>query len=255
MVVRDVVKGPRRRLRAPSGCAFADVGAGSVLWNCPLPASGGTHGVTDDLVTHSRSVLPNVVPDPQGAEDSATYVEVGKRWAAVRIRFYHGSRLLFVERSSGRQAALHLDDRQHVFDLDRPGVVRTLCTGQEAPLVEDPDNGIAPTFGPLNIDGVRAASTTQTDNGLAVQYQRCGQTPKTLRRCAYPCQINTAQIEGPWVAWTERTGSSDSNRTRGVLVDTRTMRRQTLDVDGIEILANRIAITRHGRLKIGRLPS
>ena len=216
VTVLDTATGAERVAPTPSGCYFADVHHGTLLWSCavrPTPYAFTAYGagITYSLTTGRLTLLAPPRPGPPiGTPDGGGYQGIGDRWARLAFAGYHYAFSAYVDLMTGT-TVLPNAARGQIVDPDRVPLVRRLCAGQLRPYGPDdvsPVGGV--TLGDLATAGRWAADTTYADTANApgrVQFQRCGAMPRTLRVCRQPLFCSQPVIGAHLVAWVEDRGA------------------------------------------------
>lgn len=184
---------------AMSGCTPTAVGAGQILFSCPVPFRWGAQEVPvlRDLRTGVVS-NPSVVPEayPLGAE-RMTWDGVGRRWLSFEASGYRSRLHRFVSRTSAQafRSSPYAADR--LPDLDRVGLVRRVCgPGTAFGDETGPGLGISDGWGGVVVSGRWAVASMRE---RPVLLWRCGDR-RTRVLCARSC--GSATLHRHRVLWT-----------------------------------------------------
>jgi len=162
----------------PPGCGAPFIGAGALLFTCTESRPGAAAGAW--IVNLKTGLGRTAVPEQLLDGDGRFFVAVGRRWLQATLSSYHRQVSAFYDRATGEPyaGASPFGPRRQP-DLDRPGLVRVICSPLRASIdgFEDSPPEISDGYVPLLFSQKWAL-----DPGPLVQSP--GQPSQvTLRRC------------------------------------------------------------------------
>lgn len=192
-------------------CDLTGLGAGQALWTCSVPGSGTYSSgrpvpVLTDLTTRtSRPVAgsqnlfscPQVACPPFGHR----YDDVGRSWIRVDTYSFFGVR--YFNRTTG-EVRRGGDGPRTQPDLNRPSLVRRLCSPARRPPSPAPVDG-RPSHVRVDIDGrhVLVPATGIGGSAQPLRLFRCGKRrPRLLSRCR-PTLCESARLSAGVATWAQ----------------------------------------------------
>lgn len=226
VAVRDLVTGRRTVRPIPPKCRPTAIGGGQLLFDCEalfVPYTGPptpeqldpifASGRTVDLVTGVVRELPALPRSQFGSMvDNVTYAGIGREWLTLEIASYHGAQEEYRRRTTGEVFPRSQSefDATSLPDLDRPALVRHLCSPVHRLSEPDPAFPINRRFGALALAGSLAAGLDYgPDDGSGrpakILLEGCGRTIRVVRSCT---QGGCGQVvlDGHAIAWVEGRG-------------------------------------------------
>ena len=162
----------------PPGCGAPVIGAGALLFTCTESRPGNAAGawIVDLTTGRGRAAVPEQSRDG----DFRFFTAIGRRWLQATLSSYHRQVSAFYDRATGEPyAGANPFGPHRQPDLDRPGLVRAICSPLRAPIdgFEDSPPEISDGYVPLLFSARWAL-----DTGPLVRSPR--ETSRvTLRRC------------------------------------------------------------------------
>jgi hypothetical protein len=202
--VLDVARHRVVSVADPSGCdAPGGIGAGALVFGCggepPGPLAAGW---VRDLRT---GLVRQAVPPQSNGLDFRAWVGVGRRWLRAEDQGYHVTQSVFFDRATGREYqgrspfGLH---RQP--DLDRAGLVRTICSPLHAPAEEIQAGESSDAYATLLLHGRLALDAGPTMSPVRdtprLVLEHCG-SPRRTTLCTGRCLTPT--FTSGLIVWTD----------------------------------------------------
>jgi hypothetical protein len=152
--VFDASDGQTAVVGDPAGCGAPVIGAGALLFTCTESHPGAAAGAW--IVNLKTGLGRPAVPEQLLEDDGRFFTAVGRRWLQATLSSYHRQVSAFYDRATGEPYAGASPSGPHRQpDLDRPGLVRSICSPLRAPTdgFEDSAPQISDGYVPLLFSG------------------------------------------------------------------------------------------------------